>query len=218
MLSRDAVRWPLCSGTEVVTMDENEGAVAEAVPQAADVDDARAAARRVAERTQRAQPGEVEVIEDAYRESLDAVGAGAGSDEDVATATEWLLSDEQVVNTRKMRVRLGGSDDEPVMGGWVIRAIGVDVIRSAEREAQGNRQQRRQGQEYDELKANLRVVAEGTIEPDLKAIARQKGIADATVLLRQRFQYRSGVIAQIAGEIMSLSGFDFEDVKAAGNS
>jgi hypothetical protein len=199
-------------------MDENEGAVAEAVPQAADVDDARAAARRVAERTQRAQPGEVEVIEDAYRESLDAVGAGGGSDEDVATATEWLLSDEQVVNTRKMRVRLGGSDDAPVMGGWVIRAIGVDVIRSAEREAQGNRQQRRQGQEYDELKANLRVVAEGTIEPDLKAIARQKGIADATVLLRQRFQYRSGVIAQIAGEIMSLSGFDFEDVKAAGNS
>jgi hypothetical protein len=99
-------------------MDENEGAVAEAVPQAADVDDARAAARRVAERTQRAQPGEVEVIEDAYRESLDAVGAGGGSDEDVATATEWLLSDEQVVNTRKMRVRLGGSDDAPVMGGW----------------------------------------------------------------------------------------------------
>lgn len=212
--------------------EERDGAAAVADPEAQAAAEAalaragqppgaagRDAARRVHEHTQRADGGDVQVIEDEYRESLDRVGQGQADDDDVARATEWLLSDEQQVNTRKLSVRIGGSDDEPIYAGWVISAIPVDVIRAAEREAVGNRAQRRAADGgYDELKANLRVVAEGTREPDVKAIARQQGMADPTVLLRQRFRFRPGVLTQIAGEIMSLSGFDTEDVRAAGNS
>lgn len=191
-----------------------------AIPPGSSVEDEedRAAGRRMAARVaqQRGDGDGVEVIEDSYRAAMDAVEGGSTDEEDIAAATEWLLSDEQVVNTRKLRIRIGGSDDDPEYGGWVIRAVGVDVIRGAEREASGNRQQQRSGQGYDELKANLRIVAAGTIEPDLVAVAKQRGIRDPAVILRQRFQFRSGILAQIAGEIMSLSGFDAEDVRTAG--
>lgn len=200
---------------EVVAAADSAVARADEPPAAT----GRDAGRRMAERVQRASGDDVRVVEDEHREAMDRVGEGRADEDDVSAATEWLLADEQQVNTRKLRVRLGGSDDNPLESDWIIRAIGVDVIRAAEREATGNRAQRRSPDGgYDELKANLRVVAEGTVSPDLKDLARQRGFADPVVLLRQRFQYRSGVLTQIAGEVMSLSGFDGEDVRAAGNS
>jgi hypothetical protein len=193
---------------------------------AGDDDDTRAAARRMAERAaqHRADDADdVSVVGDEYRDSVERVRSSTDrskpSQDDIAAATEWLLSDEQVVNTRKLRVRVGGSDEEPVYVGWVIGAIDVNVIRMAEREAMGsNRAQRRDPTGgYDELKANLRVVAEGTIEPDVKQLAAAQGMRDPTTLLMRRFRFRSGVIANIAAQIMELSGFDTDDVRLAGN-
>jgi hypothetical protein len=202
-----------------------EAAAAEALARAQDPpspvnDEDRAAARRVAQSMpSRAERTDVEVLDDSYDESMDKLRDGVPTDEeDLAAATEWLLSDEQTVNTRKLRIRVGGSDEDPLYVGWVIKAIGVDVIRSAEREASGaNRAARRAGSQYDELKANLRIVAQGTVAPDVAAAANAKGMRDPASWLERKFRYRSGVLTQIAGEIMSLSGFDAEDVKAAGN-
>jgi hypothetical protein len=184
------------------------------------VDADRSAGRRIASAAQAArEEGDVVVADEEDRGSVKRVAAGRGDEDDVAVTTEWLLADEQQVNTRKLMVRLGGSDDNPVNGPWIIRAIDTNVIRSAEREAAGdNRAARRAGSGYDELKANLRVVAEGTVVPDLKQLARQKGLADPVILLRQRFQFRVGVITALAAEIMALSGFDQDDVRAAGES
>lgn len=207
-------------------MTPEEEAAAEAVARAQQPpatatmsDEDRAAARRVAQSVPTAaERTDVMVVEDDYDEAMDKARDGQPMDEEeLAAATEWLLSDEQEVNTRKLRIRIGGSDDAPEYGAWIIRAVGVDVIRSAEREASGNRAQRRQGGGYDELKANLRIVATGTVAPDLVALAKQRGLRDPVTLLERRFKFKSGIVAQLAGEVMSLSGFDAEDVKAAGN-
>jgi hypothetical protein len=162
---------------------------------------------------------EVQAEGDPYMESRTAVLDGSADEADLETVQEWLLSDEAEVNTRKLRVRLGGPDDNPIIAPWFIRAIGIDVIRSAEREAAGANRAARRGQtaQYDELRANLRIVVEGTHTPDLKELAQQKGLRDPATLVERKFKYRPGVIAQIAGEIMALSGFDQEDVRAAGN-
>jgi hypothetical protein len=181
------------------------------------------AARLAANRT---EGDSILAVEDeGYQEARDNVLAGSKDEADLETVTEWLLSDDAEVNTRKLTVRLGGSDDRPVIAAWYIRAIGIDTIRSAEREASGagKPQRRGQAQQYDELAANLRIVTEGTAAigapdgPDLKALAKQKGIADGVILLERRFRFRPGAIAQIAGEVMALSGFDQSDVQAAGN-
>jgi hypothetical protein len=179
------------------------------------------AGRRIADAAQAGRTEGDVLVADEDRDAVKRVAAGRGDADDMAVTTEWLLADEQTVNTRKLTVRLGGSDDEPVMGPWIIQAIDTNVIRAAEREAAGiNRAQRRAAADggYDELKANLRVVAEGTVVPDLKQLARQKGLADPVILLRQRFQFRVGVITAIAAEVMALSGFDQDDVRAAGES
>jgi hypothetical protein len=222
---------------------ERAGRPPEALGGPPDEDDPTAAAgAEVAASKQHAQPGadeafarsiaqtradgaDVEVVGDAYVDSRDAVANGEGDEFDLAAVQEWLLSDEAEVNTRMLRVRLGGSDDQPIIAPWYIKAIGVDTIRSAEREASGaNRQQRRGAQpQYDELKATLRIVVEGTVAigspdaPDLKALARGKQLSDPVIFLQRKFAFRPGVIAQIAGEVMALSGFDQEDVRAAGN-
>lgn len=164
-------------------------------------------------------------VDDPYVESRDALATGSADEADLETITEWLLSDQTEVNTRRLRIRLGGSDEQPLFAAWFIQAIGIDTIRSAEREAAGaNRAQRRgQQQQYDELKANLRIVAVGTAAvgapngPTLVALAQQKGLRDPVTLIEQKFVKRPGLIAQIAGEIMALSGFDADDVRAAGN-
>ena len=162
---------------------------------------------------------DVLVTDDPSAEDRSAVANGTAEDDgdEWAAVTEWLLADESEVLTLKLKLRVGGTDADPKIIPWIIRAVGIDVIRSAEREAAGNRQQRRNGEGYDELKANLRVVVEGTVQPDLKAAARAKGLADPTMLVQRRFAFKPGLIAQIAGEIMSVSGFDADDVRAAGN-
>jgi hypothetical protein len=187
----------------------------------------RYAQRLAREATEQRGDGEV-VVADEYVDARDAVADGSGDEADFERVQEWLLSDEAEVNTRKLLVRLGGADSDPLIAPWFIRAIGIDTIRSAEREASAaNRAARRAGAEqYDELKANLRIVVEGTVgigKPpweggqDCKTLAQQKGLRDPTTWLQRKFQFRPGAIARIAGEIMGLSGFDQEDVRAAGN-
>jgi hypothetical protein len=165
---------------------------------------------------------DVEVDDDPTEEARARVANApqTAEEDDWDRVTEWLLSDTTEVITRKLKIRVGGSDEEPQMMPWVIRAIGIDVIRQAEREASGQNRAARRANEggYDELKANLRVLVEGTVKPDLRQAAAQAGIADPAILLQRRLAFRPGLIAQLAGEVMSLSGFDADDVRAAGNS
>jgi hypothetical protein len=143
--------------------------------------------------------------------------------EEQSIALDWFLSDEpdgSESQTRTIEINVGSPTQEKWIP-WEIRAVDLDTLRRIRRQAMGNRAQRRTGGEIDEVAANLRIVVEGTVTPDLLQAAKTLGIADASEALRQRFSRKPGLLGQIAGEIMSLSGYDDEDVReaaAAGNS
>ena len=174
--------------------------------------------------------GELRGRDDSQRESLpgkEAVRAAAAgaklTPEDQDAALEWFLStdpeEDDEVTTIEINV---GTADKPRFIPWTIRSIDLDVLRRIRRQAMsGNRAARRAGgQEVDEIAANLRIILEGTVKPDIAAAARELGIADPATALRLRFKRKPGLLGQIAAEIMSLSGYDEEDVReaqAAGN-
>jgi hypothetical protein len=102
------------------------------------------------------------------RDAMKRLADDKMTDEDMALGLDWLLSDEQEVNTRELRVRAGGSDAAPVYLSWIIRAANTDEIRQAEREGEGvNRAQRRGGRseaaEPDQVRANLRLICTATV-------------------------------------------------------
>lgn len=162
---------------------------------------------------------DIEVEGDDGYDSRAAVAMGNGTEEDWERTTEWLLQDTAEVVTLTLWLKVGDPKDPAIP--WIIKAIPTDVIRSAEREARaGNRAARRnagQAQQYDDLKANLRVMVEGTVTPDLPDLASRQGLRDPATLLQRRFAYKPGIVAQVASQIMAISGFDEEDVQAAGN-
>jgi hypothetical protein len=158
------------------------------------------------------------------RDAMKRLANDTPTEEDMALGLDWLLSDEQEVNTRELKVRAGGSDAEPVYLSWIIRAANTDEIRQAEREGEGaNRAQRRGNEpvEGDQHRGNLRLICTATVHVNnvpLGELARRKGIADPAVWLRQRFHYRAGLIPALAAQVMELSGFAQDDVRAVGNS
>jgi hypothetical protein len=137
-------------------------------------------------------------------------------------ALEWFLSDEDQDFTQELRLNVG-SPSKPKWVSWEIKTVDLDTLRRIRRQSQaGSRAQRRGAQagEIDEVEANLRIVLEGTHKPDLREIAKQKGDVDPAETLKRRFSHKPGLIGQISGEIMSISGYDDEDVRevdAAGN-
>lgn len=156
--------------------------------------------------------------------------AAAGHDmtrADVDAATEWFLSDEELPATRTIRINVGSADAQRWIP-WTIRSVDSDVLRRIRTEGQ-NRAARRARQatglsEVDPQEANARIVVEGTVAPDLGEIVLKKlrddqrpsdPAAARMIVLKHRFRHKPGLIDQIAGEIMSLSGYDEEDIQEA---
>lgn len=150
--------------------------------------------------------------------------AGELSSEDTAEihdATEWLLgavSDtEEITHVLTLNV---GSHAKPHKINWTIRALDGAVIRRIREETAGNRASRRAGvsmlaDSNRVFQANVKVVVEGTVAPDLKTVAAQRGLAAATLLIEQGFRRKQGMVDQVAAEIMALSGYDDDDVQDA---
>jgi hypothetical protein len=158
----------------------------------------------------------------------DAVKAAANGeklgDEEQDEALAWMLSDEgdATQNYRHLQINVG-TKATPKWVPWVIQNVERETLRQIERAASGNRQQRRQGADADRADANVRVVAAATISPDLDHVADVKGIQRAPdplyhrmQALKWRFRNKPGLIDQIAGEVMDVSGYDDEDVQASG--
>lgn len=169
------------------------------------------------------RPGKPEPGERTPTEAVDAAAeAGAMTREEHDAATAWFLSDDpddEGELTRTIEINVGGDEEKHIP--WTIRAIDLDSLRRIRRSISGTRAQRRQGGELDEVAANLKIVIEGTVNPDIAAGAQALGIASPETALKSRFRHKPGLIGQIAGEILSLSGYDEEDVRevqAAKNS
>jgi hypothetical protein len=154
------------------------------------------------------------------------------SDEEQADATAWLLSSfdgSEPVARQHLNLNMG-SREAPKKIRWVVQAIPREHIARIRQQAEGNRAQRRAGATLGVLgdpeaafRGNLRVVLAGTVEPDVAALAAQRGVPPE-VFLEQSFENKGGYIDMLAGEILELSGYTDEGVedavvaRAAGNS
>lgn len=147
------------------------------------------------------------------------------SPDEVDAATEWFLTDEEAPETDNFELNVG-SPDNPRWIGWTIRAVDQEVLKRIRREGEQRtgRRSRAAGAipDIDPQEANARIVVEGTVTPDLAEIARRKGIeqiADPMVaqiqVVKHRFRHKPGLVDQIAGRIMDLSGYNEDDVREA---
>lgn len=147
------------------------------------------------------------------------------SPEEIVDATEWLLTDTPLEDfTHELRINVGSARTEKWID-WLIRPVDLDTLRRIRKAAQGQtRAAQRRAQttgELDEVEANVRIVVEGTVEPNLRDVANQLQLVDPADVLRKNFAHKPGLLGQIAGEIMGISGYDDEDVRevdAAKNS
>lgn len=140
---------------------------------------------------------------------------------DVADATAWFMEeDSEEVASKTFELNVGVKSERWIR--WTVQAIDRDRIRQIRKMSQP-RAARRGGAgigSEDEMLVNLRIAAEGTLDPDLHDPKLRRGIADPAEALRMRFHAKPGLIDQIAGEVLSVSGYDDEDireVKAAKN-
>jgi Phage XkdN-like tail assembly chaperone protein, TAC len=146
-------------------------------------------------------------------------------------ALQWFLkaTPDKAEEERKVLKLNFGTSKEPEWVEWTIKPVQLDTMRRIRTEAGNTRAARATGQ-VDEYRVNLEIVVAGTVDPDVREAARllhaQGALPtnDAAAAVRIRFQNKPGYIAQISGEIMSLSGFNDDDVTeaeavdAAGNS
>ena len=202
--------------------------------QQAELDAIRAARAEAQERVDR-EGGIFAADADAEDDPAAAMRAAAKTapnrldDDTAADALDWFLSDDDASFTKAIKLNVGGPVDEdgkalnpkepPKWIEWVVRPIDLDTIQTIRRQANrpGNRRQRRmpgasQG-EFDEMLFNLGVVVEATVHPDVRVAAQRRGIADPRQALKLRFQRKSGLIGQIVGEVLDMSGYNENDVQ-----
>lgn len=147
---------------------------------------------------------------------------GVLTDENEVDALAWFLDDEEPDLQATKRLNIGTAE-EPRWVTWTIRAIDGDRIGRIQRGEDGTPRRRgRDPVEIDAGEVQRRILAAGTVYPDLQEVARRKGASSSVAdplwgpmqVIAWRFRNKSGLVAQLSGEIMALSGFDQDDVKA----
>lgn len=148
--------------------------------------------------------------------------------DEVLDATEWLLDDEDDEVEPKMKtftitLRPGTKIK------WTLRALSGQEFKQARNAVMGNREQRRKliqegdPSGMDETKYHTLIVAQATVSPDLGDVAKAKK-THPVAIVEHRFRYLPGVLADMAGYVNELSGYDPDLVEeavagaAAGNS
>ena len=144
-------------------------------------------------------------------------------------ALQWFMNPDvdPEAPTKTLRLNFGTGDKEMWVP-WVIQPVEMETMRRIRDNASKSRKARRTG-EIDEYSVNIQIVIAGTVSPPIgeaiRDLSQQSGEpVDANAYMKHRFHRKPGYISQIAGSIMSLSGFDAEDVQeseqveAAGNS
>lgn len=138
----------------------------------------------------------------------------AMSDGERHDAMQWFLSTDSVDISHTFQINVGSVESKHWID-WTVGPVDLDQLRRIRQQSSGSsRAQRRSGSgDFDEVQANLQIVVEGTLKPDLKDIAGKLSLADPRDALRRKFAHKPGLLTQIAGEVMSISGYDDEDVR-----
>lgn len=144
-------------------------------------------------------------------------------------ATEWLMeSDEPTqdeVQAVELKINIAPFGQPKRIMSWFVVPLPDAEFRRFRQMAQPRKVRRgmlpSMGDMNDGRYHEL-VVTAATVNPDLREVARSKGVEDPAAVLRHRFAHKPGLIAQISGMISDASGFSEDDVdvveKAAGNS
>jgi hypothetical protein len=138
------------------------------------------------------------------------------SDTEATSALEWFLSeepDEDGEQTHVIEINVGIGENEHWIA-WTVRPIDGDVLRRIQRQTSAMRRRGRGDDLAVDQLGNLKVIVAGSVDPDIETLAEQQGKQPEAVLLR-RFAKKPGLIAQLATQIMALSGFDDDDVRDA---
>jgi Phage XkdN-like tail assembly chaperone protein, TAC len=138
------------------------------------------------------------------------------SETEATSALEWFLSedpdeDAEPVHVLELNVGVG---DHPKWITWTVRPIDTDELRRIQRTTSALRRRGRQDDLAIDQLGNLKIIIAGSVDPDVEEIARQQGVTPEA-MLQKRFRTKPGLIAQMSGQIMALSGFDDEDVRDA---
>lgn len=155
-------------------------------------------------------------------------------DSEQTAALDFFLSDAEVNDDdldEEMWLNIGGPEREdggaedpahpPRWMKWVVRPIGEDVIDAArkmsERPRRGRRRRGAPDIDTDNAMVAARIVAAATVEPDPAEIAQRLNIADPALAIRRRFDRlgKGGLVTQISGRVLSISGYDEDDVRDA---
>lgn len=145
------------------------------------------------------------------------------SPEEVQDAVAFFLASEASeeeqpsVEPKTLTLNLG-TKEKPRKVRWTVVPVEDTEITRLRRTSQvGTRQQKRRGEaEVDEAVVARKVVVRGTVDPDPKELARTLGTgpdpADAVHAFFSKYG-KTGLITQISGTILSISGWDDEDVQ-----
>lgn len=161
---------------------------------------------------------------------LDAVKAVADKDpkattaEERSAALEWFLSSEvEETAWAYLPVNVSAAGQAERIVDFKIQVLDRDRIKQIRDES---RRTNADGVlEMDEMEANLRIAVEGLIEPNLRKderlrVVRGQQFLDPADALKARFTHKPGIIDQIAGKIIQISGYndaDVKEIRAAGN-
>jgi len=138
------------------------------------------------------------------------------TESEATSALEWFLSeepDEDLEPTHTIEINVGVGEKQQWIT-WVVRPIDGDELRRIQRSTAALRRRGRQDDLAIDQLGNLKVIVAGSVEPDIEAIGQERHVQPEAILL-QRFKKKPGLIAQMATQIMALSGFDDEDVRDA---
>jgi hypothetical protein len=170
----------------------------------------------------------------------DSNGKVVVEEQTAADATEWLLAsfrDELPALTHTLELNVG-SPSAPKMIKWRITSVDREVIdKLTDQVMPTNRAMKRAGgasakeQADAQWRLNLKLVVAGTIDPDIRGALTQTApgpgqphLADPEFFVERAFRMNSGLVQQVASAILTLSGYDEDNVSdvvegaAAGNS
>lgn len=138
------------------------------------------------------------------------------TDGEQVDALEWFLSSVDATElTHTIQINVGSPTRKKWID-WTVKPVDMDRLKQIRKASQPtSRRARAMGNtaDFDEVTANINIVLEGTVTPDLREGAKQIGTVDPADAVRTRFAHKPGLLAQIAGEIMNISGYDDEDVR-----
>lgn len=145
------------------------------------------------------------------------------------SAADFLLgafnAPKQITHT--LRVNVGGVGGKAEFIEWTIKALPGELVRKIREDAEALVRRAGAtgaGATSASFQAAVRYVIEASTNPDVKGLAKQQGIANPADFLEEALHNKQGLIEQISGQVLALSGYDNDDVqdalevRASGNS